>query len=226
MTSQSSRRRSSRTWISVGLNRLSAALLLALLAGSACGDRNFSGEDRSAWFASRPDLIVILVDTLRRDYLGTYGFQGEISPALDRFANESVLFENAISAAPWTLPSVASIFTSLYPEEHGMRRIAAPRVKRRPAKSEASKHPRFSVLNEGIPTLAETLREAGYETAAFYTNAWLVPETGLGRGFEHYTRVEDDAKRITSQALDFMRRRERTRPLFLYLHFMDVHGPY
>ncbi len=82
------------------------------------------------------------------------------------------------------------------------------------------------MLNEGIPTLAETLREAGYEMAAFYTNAWLVPETGLRRGFEHYRRVEDDAKRITSRALDSMRRRERTRPLFLYLHFMDVHGPY
>ena len=67
---------------------------------------------------SRPDVIVIMVDTLRTDYLGTYGFQGEISPNIDELAAESIQFENCIAQAPWTSPSIASFITSLHPQNH------------------------------------------------------------------------------------------------------------
>ena len=68
----------------------------------------------------RPSIVFILVDTLRADYLGSYGFEGDISPGLDRLASESLRFENAFSQAPWTKPSIATLFTSLYPEVHGL----------------------------------------------------------------------------------------------------------
>ena len=65
-----------------------------------------------------PDVIVIVVDTLRADHLGSYGFDGPISPNLDRFAEESVVFTRCFSQAPWTKPAVASLITSLYPQVH------------------------------------------------------------------------------------------------------------
>jgi hypothetical protein len=69
---------------------------------------------------AQPSIVLILVDTLRRDYLGFHGFEGPISPNLDWLAKESVMFENAFTQAPWTKPSIASLFTSLHPDTHGL----------------------------------------------------------------------------------------------------------
>src|SRR2546425_6815388 len=92
---------------------------------------------------SRPDLILILVDTLRRDHLHAYGYPRETSPFLDALAKKGVLFEQAISAAPWTLPAAMSLMTGRLPSSH---RVENDGLKLSPA----------------IPTLAETLRESGY----------------------------------------------------------------
>src|SRR5215831_4199324 len=75
---------------------------------------------RCAPFYGAPSFIVILVDTLRVDYLGCYGFKGPVSPSIDAIARESYIFRNCYSSAPWTKPSVASLFTSLSPMEHGV----------------------------------------------------------------------------------------------------------
>src|SRR5262245_32108609 len=75
---------------------------------------------RCAPFTKTPSFIVILVDTLRVDYLGCYGFKGPVSPNIDALARESYIFRNCYSSAPWTKPSVASLFTSLNPMEHGV----------------------------------------------------------------------------------------------------------
>jgi arylsulfatase A-like enzyme len=178
------------------------------------------------WRATRnpgpPNIVLIVVDSLRQDFLGCYGFQGDISPSIDRLASRSVVFESAVSAAPWTPPSIASLFTSLHVPAHGLRGVAQPR--KEPGGGWAPFE--IAVLDEGIPTLASSLQQAGYETAAYYANDWLTPEAGLGRGFEHYIRVAESAESVTPQVLGYLESRSSERPFFLYLHFMDVHGPY
>lgn len=180
-----------------------AAVAIAL----GCGDHEEAPK-------VQPNIIVIVADTLRQDYLGAYGFEGDVSPLLDQFSERAILFENAISAAPWTKPSVASIFTSLRPEAHHMTGIEHVRSNL------------FETLNASVPTLASELRDAGYETVAFYSNAWLDPTSGLGRGFDQYEKVDALADAIAERGLQFMKTRNTDRPFFLYLHFMDVHGPY
>jgi arylsulfatase A-like enzyme len=190
------------------------AALLAILAGS-CRD---PVEDR-------PNIIVLLVDTLRADHLGCYGFPGEISPNLDRLAGESVVFENCYANAPWTPPSVGTMFTSLYPQVHGLNRFTEHQFR-----DPDSGRLRGSVLTEDAVTLAETLRDAGYSTAGFVANPWLEGPLGLSQGFDFY----DDstvsktvpAMLLTVAAEEWIEKRPRGEPFFLYLHFMDVHEPY
>jgi hypothetical protein len=198
--------------------RFASALVLLALLLVVTG----LGICRATRSAGPPNIALIVVDSLRQDSLGCYGFQGDISPGIDRLASRSVIFENAISAAPWTPPSVASIFTSLHVPAHGLRGFARPREK----PGGGWEPLEMGALDESVPTLASSLQQAGYETAAYYTNNWMIPEAGLGRGFEHYNRVVKSAEFMTPQVLDYLERRSSDRPFFLYLHFMDVHGPY
>ena len=166
----------------------------------------------------RPSMVLILVDTLRRDYLGFHGFDGPISPNLDWLAKESVAFENAFTQAPWTKPSIASLFTSLHPETHGLDNhegLFGPRQDQALT---------TGVLPVEALTLAEALKGAGYRTAAFVANPWIHGRYGFGQGFDSYEVVET-LPEILERAREFVREDEG-RPFFLYLHFMDVHGPY
>lgn len=166
----------------------------------------------------RPSIVLILVDTLRRDYLGFHGFQGPISPNLDWLARESVVFENAFTQAPWTKPSVASLLTSLHPDTHGLDNhegLFGPRQNQALT---------TGVLPAEAVTLAEALKGAGYRTAAFVANPWIHGRYGFDQGFEFY-EVMETLPEILERARGFVRKDEG-RPFFLYLHFMDVHGPY
>jgi arylsulfatase A-like enzyme len=174
---------------------------------------------------ARPSFIVIVIDTLRDDHLGSYGFPGDISPRLDQLASESVLFENCFAQAPWTPPSMGSLFTSLYPEVHGLN-VFRDQQFRDPDSGEM----RIGVLPDSAVTLAERLRDAGYETVAFVTNPWLQRPMGLAQGFERYDD-EDTGRRVTANAIAaplrrWLETRRDERPFFAYLHFMDVHGPW
>ncbi len=167
---------------------------------------------------TRPSIILLLVDTLRRDYLGFHGFEGPISPNLDWLAMESVVFENAFTQAPWTKPSIASLFTSLHPDAHGLDNhegLFGPRENRALT---------TGVLPSEAVTLAEALKGAGYRTAAFVANPWVHGRYGFDQGFDSY-EVVTTLPEILERARAFFRQDER-RPFFLYLHFMDVHGPY
>ena len=164
-----------------------------------------------------PSMVLILVDTLRRDYLGFHGFEGLISPNLDWLARESVVFENAFTQAPWTKPSIASLFTSLSPDAHGLDNhegLFGPREDQALT---------TGVLPAEAMTLAEALKGAGYRTAAYVANPWIHGRYGFGQGFDSYEIVET-LPEILERARGFIRREQR--PFFLYLHFMDVHGPY
>lgn len=115
-----------------------------------------------------PDIILIVLDTLRRDHLGSYGHPRPLSPAFDRFAEGGVLFERAISPAQWTIPAHTSIFTGLYPTTHQVTQSD-------------------SQIAPQIPTLAEILRVNGYQTMGFSNNPLVgILNNGLTRGFDQF----------------------------------------
>jgi len=170
----------------------------------------------------RPSMVFVLVDTLRADYLGSYGFQGEVSPAVDRLASESLRFENCFSQAPWTKPSIATLFTSLYPEVHGLTNHEGLFW----GSDQAAM--KTGVLPDEALTLAEVLRENGYRTAGFMTNPMLAPTYGFDQGFETYQvyEVQDLSHLVMEAAGAWIDSLPPEQPFFAYLHFMDVHGPY
>ena len=115
---------------------------------------------------NQPDIIFIVLDTQRADRLGCYGYNKPITPYLDAFAAQSIVFEQAISPAQWTIPSHASLFTGLYPTAHQV------------TQSNQS-------LGPDQPHLAEVLRTAGYETIGFCNNPLVgILDNGFKRGFQ------------------------------------------
>ncbi len=164
---------------------------------------------------ARPNVLFILVDTLRADHLTPYGYARDTSPRIARLlADRGVVVETAYSQAPWTVPSAVSYMTSRYPGDllHGpMESYAIP---------------------EGVETLAEHFAGKGYETAAFYGNFVLRDANGFGRGFAtRYTPPAGPesnllhADSVNARALPWIRSHQR-RPFFLYVHYMDPHDPY
>jgi arylsulfatase A-like enzyme len=158
----------------------------------------------------RPNVILYLVDTLRADRVGARRTAGSLTPRLDAFAQEATVFENAIAQAPWTKPSVTSIFTGLGPLVHGVRRI-------------------HDKLPPEAVTLAELLHAAGYQTAGFSTNWHVSHDTGLDQGFVFFDFAPD------ASASDLLNQRvfrwldghgQSRSPFFLYVHALDPHGPY
>jgi arylsulfatase A-like enzyme len=186
--------------------------------------------------AARANIVLIVLDTLRQDHLGTYGYRRRTSPTIDRIAEEGVVFETAYTTAPWTLPGHASLFTgthtTTHEADHGHLHLAA--AKR---------------------TLAEILSESGYRTAGFSANPWLSPISGLEQGFE---RFEYLGTQTTTSALFLNLVKERARslitgsahrdlgaenvnthllrwlekvrhgdaPFFVFTNLMEVHEPY
>jgi arylsulfatase A-like enzyme len=176
---------------------LAAAVLLAVVAGC----------ERQ----SRPlNVLLIGVDTLRPDHLGCYGYHRDTSPEIDRLAGSGVLFENAISQSPWTLPSFASVFTSLYPTQHGASALNTQ-------------------LRTDRPTLAMMLLKRGYSTAAIVNAPFLRPEFKLDRGFECYDYKPPFADRLadgtTEDALAWIDA-HIDEPFFIFAHYFDPHLPY
>ena len=109
-------------------------------------------------------VVFVVLDTVRKDRLSAYGYDRPTSPGLEAVAEEATVFDQAVAPAPWTLPVHASLFTGLYPSEHG-----------------ASQERPYL---EGASTLAETLSAAGFDTACYSSNAWITPYTGLTAGFD------------------------------------------
>jgi arylsulfatase A-like enzyme len=110
------------------------------------------------------NVLFVVMDTVRKDHLTPYGYDRPTTPGLASFAEEATLFEQAVAPAPWTLPVHASLFTGMYPSEHGADQ----------------ENPYL----DGVTTLAETLSAAGYETACYSSNAWITPYTRLTDGFD------------------------------------------
>lgn len=187
---------------------------LALLAACACG------APPPAPPAARNAVLVVL-DTLRPDHLGTYGYGRGTSPNLDAFAAQALVFEDAQSAAPWTAPALHSLVTGLYPSVHGVVRYPNP-----------------GRMSERVVTLAEVLRERGRRTAAFTEGGYARGQFGLDQGFEHFPENEAfqeftegrtlDRDRLAKQvdeALAWLRA-HASEPFFLMFHTYRPHIPW
>ncbi len=164
----------------------------------------------AAALGGRPSVVIFLTDTLRADRLGAYGYPGPTSPAFDAFARESIVFEDAWAHAPWTRPTVASIFTGLHPGTHGAGGFDR-------------------ALGGGFTTLAEQFRKAGYRTGAVVSNHVVSQRFGFAQGFDVWNDGEKrrygfSAKEAVERALRFVD--AGPQPFFLYVHTMEPHVPY
>ncbi len=183
----------------------------------------------------RPNILFLVLDCVRYDGLHVLGNPRPVTPTLDALAARSRRYTQARSAAIWTLPSHASMFTGLYPGQHGVN------VETR-------------WLDENIPTLAQMLTTAGYQTVAFSTNAWVGPHFGLDRGFEDFyalwrlfpsmgkapfpwwekalrkkvlERGDKGARKLNRYVRRWwQQKRDPHRPFFLFGLYLDAHLPY
>jgi len=166
----------------------------------------------------RPNLLLVTLDTTRAEALGCYAKRPGVTPNLDAFAAECVVFERARSVAPLTLPAHSSMMTGLYPPRHTVRDNG------------------LSPLPQSARTAAEELSDAGYETAAFVSAAVLDRAWGIAQGFETYDQPPEGSAGVhleeragpetTSHALDWLARREQHKPFFAWLHLFEPHSPY
>ncbi len=199
-----------------------AAALLAvapLVAGNAWSTLRARTRDVPEW-----NVVWIVIDALRADHLSCYGYERETSPFLDRLAANGFLFERAVSQESYTLASAASYFTSKYP----------------PATGVLYDRPAMDALDWSFLTVAEVMKDAGYATAAFVFNPHLQARFNFAQGFDRY---DDTAEKYFKRDPTPPHERWETgqkmlrklrpyldeqddRPLFLYLHYRDVHGPY
>lgn len=216
--------------------RSAALLALLLLAGGGCGSGAAGPDERAArgvppcdaLVLPRPQrgasVVLIVNDTMRRDRLGAYGGPA-LTPSFDRFASEGLLFTGAIAPAPWTKPSVASLFTSLYPSQHGV--ASDPRAR---AGTKFAVTLPVDVLAEGFLTLAEILRQSGLRTAAFVGNPWIQERHGFAQGFETYVDAfggwKATGEEVVAAALAWLAERPPGEAFFLYVHTIDSHRPY
>jgi arylsulfatase A-like enzyme len=160
------------------------------------------------------NVIVLMVDTLRADHLGYHGYERAVSPNLDRFAARAAAFKNHYSQASRTGPSVASFLTGLHVRSHG---VVNP-LDRWDGKG---------ILDESITTLAEVLRDAGYDCRAIVTNPNVQTRFGFGQGIGNFITlpVHADAEEVNTRAAQWIDEIGE-KPFFLYLHYMDPHSPY
>jgi arylsulfatase A-like enzyme len=193
---------------------LSAACLGCL---SAC-----SGAEK------RPNVLIILVDTLRADRIGAFGGERGLSPSIDAWAGGAHVFREAFSHAPWTLPSTASLLTSTYPQQHGAGGVVPLRS------ADGRVTGGFTQLAEGLPTLAEQFSTHGWRTGCVINVDFLGTKFGLTRGFQGVDEVHhDDNDRVrnagetTDAALRWLDQPdEKKRPSFLLVHYFDAHATY
>lgn len=163
----------------------------------------------------RPNLVLISIDTLRADFLNTYGYEAHrTSPNIDRWAARGVVFENAIAPTPWTVPSHAAVFTGMDPDALGLDRLIyeTPR------------------LAEHATTLAELFRGAGYLSIAFTGGGTMGARNGFGDGFYLYQENHSDLAfpdlDNTIEVAQHWLRDHAGEPFFLFLHTFEIHAPY
>jgi arylsulfatase A-like enzyme len=205
-------------------------LLVAAIATFGCGraeqpekpPEGPSAEWRGDIAPSDLNVILVTIDTLRSDRVSSYGSELVDTPNIDNFASEGVLFSNAASTVPFTLPAHSSILTGLYPPGHGVRENVG------------------YTLDPSIPTLAEVLSDGGWTTAGFVSAFVLDGRWGIDQGFDHYfddfnlkdfetanlSSVQRSGDVTIAKAVRWLDGRPKNAPFFLWLHLYDPHDPY
>jgi len=193
-----------------------ACLVGSLLAACARSPRPASTEEPPGADA----ILFLSLDTLRADRTSLYGYGRPTTPRLEELAAGATVYRRVLAAAPWTLPSHASMFTGLFPYEHGAHTVAlTPEEAERGVSNAAPLDGRFL-------TLAEALANAGYRTAAIAANvSFLEAKYGLGQGFDHYDVRRGRVEEINARALEWIDAQDGA-PFFLFLNYMDTHRPY
>lgn len=198
--------------------RVTALCLVVLLVGLT-----FSiAIDNKINVVEGPNIIWILIDALRADHLGCYGYKKNTSPFIDSFAAKNILFQFAFSQESYTLASVPSFLTSTYPVHHKI----------------LYDYPYIDILDYKFLTLAEVLKNLNYNTAAFVFNPHLKARFNFDQGFDLYDDNEEGwdyslahhetfetARKIYDKLNRYLKNNIK-RPVFLYLHYRDVHSPY
>ena len=166
----------------------------------------------------RPDIILVSIDTLRADHLSCYGYERSTSPFIDQLARTGVRFVDARSPSPWTLPTHTTMLTGLHPHNHGVVDDSIHR-------------------GDDVLMLAQAMKEEGYETAGFVSSLYVSSVFGFDKGFDHFddfglhTEKQNlsgmvRASQVVDKALTWMQSRKEGTPIFVFLHFYDVHYPY
>lgn len=163
------------------------------------------------------NILLIVIDCLRADHVSCYGYHRRTTPTIDRLAEEGHLWEQANSVCCWTRPSVASIFTGLYPTQHG----AFEYIKRSSNASAAT----TDVLRTGQSTLAEMLASHGWRCGAFMRNEQLGAYTRLNRGYEAYVPDVGTTRELIQTYGDWLEENPDVSS-FGYVHLMEAHWPY
>lgn len=192
------------------MRRLHCTAFALLGALTACG-----GDPA----APSPTIVLISLDTVRADNLSCYGGPGGATPNLDAFAAVADRHESCVSTAPWTLPSHASMFTGLFPFEHGTQTFLP---------GQGHRGDNVFALHGRFETLAETLKERGYATGGIVANSiYLRPGLGLEQGFDLWDVRREPGRRVTERALAWLAGTEAAgAPRFLFVNYLDAHRPY
>lgn len=213
------------------------AAVVIVWGGIRTGSENAPTSGAATPAGTGPNVLLIILDTVRAANLGVYGHERPTTPRLEEFASEGLTFERALSPSPWTLPAHATLFTGRYPNELAGGWLVP--------------------LDGARPTLAEAFRDAGYETAGFVANLFYTArESGLARGFGQYEDYRDTWEQVylSSNLAQRLRQIGRQpnprrlnhekpgplvtasflewldaapdRPFFAFLNYFDAHQPY
>ncbi|QDV04546.1 Choline-sulfatase [Planctomycetes bacterium Poly30] len=190
---------------SPGRRRLIGASSLCFSLLAACG-----GEPEAA----RPNVLLIVIDTLRADHLSTYGYERETSPRLTELASEGLRYERAVAQAPWTTPSIGALMTSRYPSSLGIEGEQ-------------------NALADELVLLPEALQAAGYQTAGVISHSFLGSEWNFDQGFELFDEANVQghsavtSEGVTNAATAVLRQLSADpEPFFLFVHYFDPHAAY
>ncbi len=167
---------------------------------------------------SRPDVILLSIDTLRADHLGAYGYERDTSPFIDALAREGSRFEDAWSPSPWTLPSHTTMLSGYTPLRHGSIEDDLP-------------------ISANVPLIQEKFRDAGYATVGAVATLFVSSRYGFDRGFDHFvdfgvhsTKLNNlstvDADHVFHHALHFLQEAPAGKPVFAFVHVYDAHFAY
>lgn len=199
-------------------HKLKFIKIVILITAFSLLSANCKKKNLSSYKYPDANIILILIDTLRADHLGCYGYHRNTSPEIDKLANEGIIFKNMLAQTSWTRPGTASILTGLYPKNHGA-------------------NTRDDTLAEEINLLSEILGKFGYTSYAYVANGNAGKNVGFNQGYEKFFQFQSDLNRpdqnihvrsneLNDSLFKLIQQLENTTNNFIYVHYVDPHAPY